>query len=399
VFELLFAWAVFTAVLGKSAESVMHAWRGTAPPGHQRRMARIRAREARAARTDHKPSEGFRGWARTVWADSWDAATERHRERWPDKAARKAQYARQRWAWWDGVQGEAEQRWEQRRRERDRQSAARAAQEAARAWEEAARARAENAKAHRQAQDARRHAEHAETDTTTDEEGGSFRRTADGSTWYTHPGPGPFDTREQRVRQAEDRARRAEETARAAADFARRAQERADQAQREQDRPTTTVTPEPEEPQDSEAEEDISDAEIVYPELEATPASGPDTTTTTAPQPNFTTTNNNDEESSDMSNTTEAIGLDGAMAFAAGVVNTCTANVSTTETVVAAMQNGRVGQAVIGRTQQLMEAMDAAKNIAEGLQADLERMKAVQEQYDANPDAGDKDYVATNAGR
>src|SRR5699024_2138506 len=209
-----------------------------------------------------------------------------------------------------------------------------------------------------------------------------------------------FDTREQRVRQAEDRARRAEETARAAADFARRAQERADQAQREQDRPTTTVTPEPEEPQDSEAEEDISDAEIVYPELEATPASGPDTTTTTAPQPNFTTTtNNNNEESSDMSTTTEAIGLDGAMAFAAGVVNTCTANVSTTETVVAAMQNGRVGQAVIGRTQQLMEAMDAAKNIAEGLQADLERMKAVQEQYDANPDAGDKVYVATNAGR
>ena len=378
MFELAFAWALFTLVLGKSTEAVMHAWKGTTPPGHQRRMARIRAREARAARTDHKPSEGVRGWARTVWADSWDAATERHRERWPDKAARKAEYARQRWAWWDGVQGEAEQRWEQRRRERDRQSAARAAQ------------------------DARRHAEYAETDTTTDEEtdeeGGFFRRTADGSTWYTHPGPGPFDTREQRVRQAEDRARRAEETARAAADFARRAQERADRAQREQDRPTTTVTPEPED-SEAEAEEDISDAEIVYPELEATPASGPDTTTTTAPQPNFTTTNNNDEESSDMSNTTEAIGLDGAMAFAAGVVNTCTANVATTETVVAAMQNGRVGQAVIGRTQQLMEAMDAAKNIAEGLQADLERMKAVQEQYDANPDAGDKDYVATNAGR
>src|SRR5699024_4071058 len=143
---------------------------------------------------------------------------------------------------------------------------------------------------------------------------------------------------------------------------------------------------------------DISVAEIVYPELEATPASGPDTTTTTAPQPNFTTTTN-DEVSSDMSNTTEAIGLDGAMAFAAGVVNTCTANVATTETVVAAMQYGRVGQAVIGRTQQLMEAMDAAKNIAEGLQSDLERLKAVQEQYDANPDAGDKDYVATNSGR
>src|SRR5699024_11918125 len=158
----------------------------------------------------------------------------------------------------------------------------------------------------------------------------------------------------------------------------RTAQTRA-RAPHQQHRRPTTVTPEPE---DSEAEEDISDAEIVYPELEATPASGPDTTTTTAPQPNFTTTTN-DEESSDMSNTTEAIGLDGAMAFAAGVVNTCTANVATTETVVAAMQNGRVGQAVIGRTQQLMEAMDAAKNIAEGLQADLERMKAVQEQYDA----------------
>lgn len=118
MFELLFAWAIFTAVLGKSTEAVMHAWKGTAPPSHLRRMARIREREAKAARADLKPSEGFRGWARTVWADSWNAATERHAERWPTKAAKKREYARQRWAWWDGVEEEAGRRWDERVRAR-----------------------------------------------------------------------------------------------------------------------------------------------------------------------------------------------------------------------------------------------------------------------------------------
>ena len=118
MFELLFAWAIFTAVLGKSTEAVMHAWKGTAPPSHLRRMARIREREAKAARADLKPSQGFRGWARTVWADSWNAATERHAERWPTKAAKKREYARQRWAWWDGVEEEAGRRWDERVRAR-----------------------------------------------------------------------------------------------------------------------------------------------------------------------------------------------------------------------------------------------------------------------------------------
>jgi len=119
MFELLFAWTVFTLVLGKSAEAVTHAWKGTAPPGHLRRMARIRAREAAAHRRDLKPSEGFRGWARTVWADSWNAAAERHKERWPQKAEKKLQRARQRWAWWDHVEDEAGRRWDKRRAERD----------------------------------------------------------------------------------------------------------------------------------------------------------------------------------------------------------------------------------------------------------------------------------------
>ncbi|WP_160050097.1 MULTISPECIES: hypothetical protein [unclassified Nocardiopsis] len=119
MFELFFAWAVFTAVLGKSAEAAIHAWKGTVPPSHLRRMARIREREAKAARADLKPSEGFRGWARTVWADSWNEATERHRERWPDKAAKKRERARARWAWWDHVEEEAGRRWEERRTARD----------------------------------------------------------------------------------------------------------------------------------------------------------------------------------------------------------------------------------------------------------------------------------------
>ncbi|MFE3457405.1 hypothetical protein ACFXKD_07640 [Nocardiopsis aegyptia] len=405
MFELFFAWTVFTLVLGKSVEAVTHAWKGTVPPGQARRMARIREREAKAARRDVARTEGFRGWARLVWSDSWNAAAERHRERWPDKAARKAEYARQRWAWWDGVQDEADQRWEQRRRERERQSAARAAEEAARAWEETARAKAAAAKARRQAEDARRHTD-TDADTTTGdpEEGGFFHRDEDGTTWYTHPGPGPYDTGRprtaaERVRQAEERAERAEREVRRAAEFARRAQERADQAQREAERPTTTATPEPDPTTDPAEEEDIPDAEIVYPELEAAPAAGPETTTEPAPKPGFTTTRNN-EESNDMSNeTTEVIGLDGALAFAEGVLETSTANMDTTEAVVAAMTNGKVGENVIGRAQQLMEAMDATKTVAEELKADLERMKGVQEQYDATPDAGDKEFVAANSGR
>ncbi|MEU0493748.1 hypothetical protein ABZ249_31360 [Nocardiopsis sp. NPDC006139] len=431
MFELVFAWAVFTIALGKGTEAVVHAWKGTVPPGHAKRMARIREREAKAARRDLARTEGFRGWARLIWVDSWNAAAERHRERWPDKAEKKAEYARRRWAWWDGVQDDAENRWEQRRRERVRQAHARAAEEAARAWEEAAKARAAAATAARQAEDARRHATAggfawASDDGTTEYirpnadgtmpdgetyrngEDGFFHRDKDGSTWIRHPGPGPYATgrersAEQRVREAEERARRAQETARTAAEFAKRAQERADRAEREaSSRPTTTVTPDPT-PAPDQDEEDIVDAEIVYPELEAAPAAGPDTTTHPAPKPDLqsvATGGTTTEEDTQMSTTTtEAIGLDGALAFAQGVVNTSAANVSTTETVVAAMTNGKVGASVVGRTQQLMEAMDAVKTIAEQLKADLERMKGVQEQYDANPDAGDKEYVATNAGR
>ncbi|MFE1400339.1 hypothetical protein ACFW53_20600 [Nocardiopsis dassonvillei] len=119
MFELVFAWTVFTLVMGKSAEAVTHAWKGTAPPGHQRRMARIRAREAAGARRGIEPPNGFGRWARTVWADSWNAATERHKERWPAKAAKKRERARARWEWWDHVEDEAGQRWEKRRAARD----------------------------------------------------------------------------------------------------------------------------------------------------------------------------------------------------------------------------------------------------------------------------------------
>src|SRR5690606_14753426 len=106
-----------------------------------------------------------------------------------------------------------------------------------------------------------------------------------------------------------------------------------------------------------------------------------------------------EDKENGMSENNEAIGLDGSLAFADGVVATMTANVTTTEQVVSAMENGKVGAGPVGRAHQLMEAMDAAKAQAEALKADLERRKAVQEQYDANPDAGDKEYVHGNSGR
>ena len=329
MFELLFAWAVFTAVLGKSAESVMHAWKGTVPPSHLRRMARIREREAKAARADVAPSEGFRGWARTVWVDSWNEATERHAERWPTKAAKKRQAARARWAWWDDVEDKAGRRWDQRRADRNTKKAGTRYM----AWETP-----------------ERYGRRVAWEDLTD---------AERDLWRMENDRNP----ESRNDDAGERGRLSGLRRRVREEYQRR--------------PGPDQAPKG-----------------------APPSDTPDTTTAPAPAPDLTTTNTSNKESSNMSNTTtEAIGLDGAIAFATGVVNTCTANVSTTETVVAAMENGRVGQAVVGRTQQLMEAMDAAKNIAEALQADLERMKGVQEQYDANPDAGDKDYVATNAGR
>lgn len=118
MFELLFAWAIFTAVLGKSAEAVTHAWKGTAPPGHLRKMARIRAKEAAGLRQGQQPAGPARTWARTVWGDVWNEATERHAERWPTKAAKKREYARRRWAWWDGVEEESGRRWDERRARR-----------------------------------------------------------------------------------------------------------------------------------------------------------------------------------------------------------------------------------------------------------------------------------------
>lgn len=123
MFELLFAWAIFTAVLGKSAEAVTHAWKGTAPPGHLRKMARIRAKEAASLREGQQPAGPARTWARTVWGDAWNAATERHAERWPAKSAKKAEYARQRWSWWDGVEEESGRRWDERRARRQTEKA------------------------------------------------------------------------------------------------------------------------------------------------------------------------------------------------------------------------------------------------------------------------------------
>ncbi|MGW8527029.1 hypothetical protein [Nocardiopsis sp. NPDC055824] len=117
MFELVFAWTVFTLVLGKSAEAVTHAWKGTAPPSHLRKMARIRAAEAKSLRGG-EPAGAARAWARTVWADSWEAATERHKERWPTKAAKKAEYARTRWAAWDETEEELGRRWDARARAR-----------------------------------------------------------------------------------------------------------------------------------------------------------------------------------------------------------------------------------------------------------------------------------------
>ncbi|MFE0270464.1 hypothetical protein ACFWZ7_24795 [Nocardiopsis alba] len=472
MFELFVAWTIFTAVLGKSTEAAIHAWKGTTPPGHAERMARIRAREAKAARRPEAPSEGFRGWARLIWVDAWNAAAERHRERWPDKAEKMAASARQRWTWWDGVEAESAQRWEARRRERERQrarrereSAERVKAEADQAWAEAQRAKAEAARATRQARDARRQEEARrkeeeahrkeeaakaakasaqgdppdeepadrgedtgrdrgrDADATADE-GGSYEETADGSTWYTHPGPGVYDGYDthrstaaaQRLRRAQERARRAEEQARQAAAFARRAQERAEQAERRERAaagPTVTVTPEPT-PDEAGVEEDIPDAEIVYPELEAAPASA-DTPTDTAPAPEADTTSQpsywglgtfdvpfdtTDEEKSmsDSANpTNEILGLDSSLKFAEGVVAVSTENVSNTEQAVAAMENGKVGDGPVGKAKQLMEAMDAVKTLAEELHEDLAAMKVLQEMYDANPDAGDKEFLG--AGR
>ncbi|RKR98976.1 hypothetical protein DFP74_6697 [Nocardiopsis sp. Huas11] len=361
MFELFFAWAVFTAVLGKGTEAVIHAWKGTVPPSHLRRMARIREREAQAARADLKPSEGFRGWARTVWADSWNEATERHRERWPDKAAKKREAARARWAWWDDVEDEAGRRWDERRQAR------RTARDADPAQEEETDPRVRPGR-YMAWETPERYGRRMAWEDLTDAERDLWRMENDRNPESRNDDAGErgrLSGQRQRVREEHQRRSGPEKAPRGASGAPWDA---------------TPIGP----------EEDSPDAEIGDPET-----TEPDITTVP-----FTATGGTNQEDTQMSNeTTEAIGLDGAKAFAKGVLETSVANINTTEAVVQAMENGRVGAAVVGYAQQLMDAMDQVKAAAEVLDAELQKMVSVQEQYDANPDAGDKDYVSTNAGR
>lgn len=357
MFELVFAWAIFTAVLGKSAESVMHAWKGTAPPSHLRRMARIRAREAADARRGVEPPNGFQRWARTVWADSWNAATERHAERWPTKAAKKAEYARRRWQWWDHME-----------------------EESARRWEERARAR----RAARQA--------HQGDDVSDDDTGRTGAPAAERSdtanrprrrymAWESPDRYGRYvawedltDTERElwRIEHETDPATRLD-------DSGERGRLRGTR-QRVRDQVTN--------PQNTPPEGPLGDTTGAGGTVIAFPT--PNTTDTTATGGTTTKENNDMSTSNDSS---EVLGLDGSIAFADGVISVSQANVTNTEQAVAAMERGDVGEGPVGRARQLMEAMDAVATIAEALKSDLERMKGVQEQYDANPDSGDKEFV------
>src|SRR5690606_38645830 len=200
--------------------------------------------------------------------------------------------------------------------------------------EELARAEAERARRNVGVEEELARAE-AERDAASQRAYEAERRAEGARTWAR--------VAEREAREAEERAATAENWARAAAQAARARTDHHDS------------------PPDG--GDDIVDAEIVEdtPQIEAGQGGRQAADTTTI------------EEDAMSNDTTEAIGLDGALAWAQGAVATSTANTAAAEQVAAAMENGKVGSGPVGRAQQLMDSFAASQAIAQALVADLER--------------------------
>lgn len=89
----------------------------------------------------------------------------------------------------------------------------------------------------------------------------------------------------------------------------------------------------------------------------------------------------------------EVIGLTQSIAYAGALAATAGEHSSAgNEGYIGHLTAAKVGGAAISTAHDMQEAFSTAQAAAERHKAELERQLAVQEQYDANPDAGDKAY-------
>lgn len=89
----------------------------------------------------------------------------------------------------------------------------------------------------------------------------------------------------------------------------------------------------------------------------------------------------------------ETTGLQAGITFYAGMAAQCTAGATNVETSNINLAAGKVGPAVTGPAAQAMEHLNTAAALFEQSRQELVNHISVQEQYNANPDAGDKAFM------
>jgi hypothetical protein len=91
----------------------------------------------------------------------------------------------------------------------------------------------------------------------------------------------------------------------------------------------------------------------------------------------------------------ETIGLRAGLTFLNGMSTQCKAGAENTEISITSLTGGEVGPGITGKMAQAQELLNAAAALYAEAYKDLEKSIAVKEAYDANPDAGNKQFLTT----
>lgn len=103
--------------------------------------------------------------------------------------------------------------------------------------------------------------------------------------------------------------------------------------------------------------------------------------------------NTNQQGESTMSDVIEVQGLDQAIAYAEQIAAAAEQHGTTgNEGYIGSLEAAKVAGDGLQSAYEMQAAFDAAQAAAEAHLRELEKQKAVQEAYDANPDAGDKEF-------
>jgi hypothetical protein len=92
----------------------------------------------------------------------------------------------------------------------------------------------------------------------------------------------------------------------------------------------------------------------------------------------------------------ETIGLRAGLTFLNGMSTQCTNGAANTEISSTSLAAGEVGPGVTGPMAQAMEMLNAASALFDQAYKELERSIAVKEAYEANPHAGNKQFLTTD---